>query len=34
MYLLAMQMKPESERNELDKTEKPCPEQQPQMDVE
>ena len=34
MYLLAMEMKPESKRNELDKTEKPCLEQQPPIDVE
>jgi 23S rRNA (uridine2552-2'-O)-methyltransferase len=34
MFLLAMQMKPETKRDELGKTESPCPEQGPQSDVE
>jgi 23S rRNA (uridine2552-2'-O)-methyltransferase len=34
MYLLAMHMKPESKRTELDKTEKPCHEEQTLTDVE
>jgi len=34
MYLLAMEMKPESRRNELEKIEKTCPEQEPPIDVE
>jgi len=34
MFLLAMQMKPKTKRNELDKIEKPCPEKQTPSDVE
>jgi len=34
MFLLAMQMKPETKRDELGKPERPCPEQEPQSDVE
>jgi 23S rRNA (uridine2552-2'-O)-methyltransferase len=34
MFLLAMHMKPETKRNELGKTEDPCPEQEPLNDVE
>jgi 23S rRNA (uridine2552-2'-O)-methyltransferase len=34
MFILAMQMKPETKRDELEKTETPCAEKRPQNDVE